>query len=68
MSAALVSLGLIQYMVEQVIASKYMYKGSEYKEMTETDYPRGKIVEFTDNEAGFCHSYVLIPGMSILPW
>lgn len=29
-------------------------------------YPRGRIVEFTNREEGFCDSFILIPGMTIM--
>jgi hypothetical protein len=29
-------------------------------------YPRGRIVEFTNREEGFCNSFILVPGISIM--
>lgn len=42
------------------------YYGEEYDKVKIHQYPRGRIVEFTNGEE-FCNSYILVPGMSILP-
>jgi len=56
----------VQAVTAQAV-NKYYYGDDAYEQVQISVYPRGRIVEFTNNPSGFCNSGMLIPGISILP-
>jgi hypothetical protein len=70
MRKAKISLGLAAlYIGAQILVAEvtaYVYDGKNYDKEEITMYPRGRIVEFTNKEE-FCKSWVIGPGVSILP-
>jgi Ca2+/Na+ antiporter len=55
---------LVQVITAEV--AKYSYGGESWAQEDISKYPRGKIVEYTNLDE-FCHSWVISPGVSLLP-